>query len=86
EGRFARFEATATSVARCFRPSPVAEDRRDLLGHSTDKMATRHYNRATGITACTQYQDALEQFLEDHAPVERIRLPKRSNSPDDPDN
>lgn len=59
---------------------------RDLLGHRTDQMATRHYNRATGITACTQYQNVLEQLLDTHALVERIRLPKRSNSPDDPDN
>jgi len=58
---------------------------RDLLGHSTDKMANRHYNRATGITACTQYQDVLEQFLEDHAPVERIALSKPSDGPDGPD-
>ncbi|MBO6899632.1 MAG: tyrosine-type recombinase/integrase [Shimia sp.] len=59
---------------------------RDLLGHRTDQMANRHYNRATGITACTQYQDVLEQLLDTHAPVERIRLPKRGNGSDDPDN
>ncbi|WP_425044767.1 tyrosine-type recombinase/integrase [Primorskyibacter sp. S87] len=33
---------------------------RDILGHSTLDMAEKHYNRATGISACNEFQAIVE--------------------------
>ncbi|MDD9718627.1 tyrosine-type recombinase/integrase [Dinoroseobacter sp. PD6] len=37
---------------------------RDILGHATLDMAEKHYNRATGLSACSEYQDLVQAILK----------------------
>lgn len=37
---------------------------RDILGHATLDMSQKHYNRATGLSACDDYQSLLEAKLK----------------------
>ena len=47
---------------------------RDLLGHATLDMAERHYNRASGVSACNMLQNLITKISREAAKPQRLIL------------
>ncbi|SLN67232.1 site-specific tyrosine recombinase XerC [Roseovarius litorisediminis] len=41
---------------------------KDILGHVTLEMSERHYNRAQGVSSCSQFQSIVED-IQDRLPI-----------------